>query len=60
MKLWKFAATCAVGTTLFASLLGSAAAQMITGPAVILLGEVYAKVQSTEAAAEPLARSRIA
>lgn len=40
--------------------LGSAAAQMITGPAVILLGEVYAKVQSTEAAAEPLARSRIA
>ena len=40
--------------------LGAAAAQMITGPAVILLGEVYAKVQSSEAAAEPLARSRIA
>jgi uroporphyrin-III C-methyltransferase len=40
--------------------LGTAAAQMITGPAVILLGEVYAQVQSSEAALEPLARSRIA
>ncbi|MEN9784631.1 MAG: Uroporphyrinogen-III C-methyltransferase, partial [Pseudomonadota bacterium] len=40
--------------------LGAAAAQTITGPAVILLGEVYAKVQSTGALAEPLARSRIA
>jgi len=40
--------------------LGVAAAQNITGPAVILLGEVYATVQSSEAAAEPLVRSRIA
>ena len=37
--------------------LGMAAAQMITGPAVILLGEVYARVQSTEVAAETAARS---
>lgn len=40
--------------------LGLAATQMITGPAVILFGEVYAKVQSSEVAAEPLVRSRIA
>jgi uroporphyrin-III C-methyltransferase len=37
--------------------LGAAAAQMITGPAVILLGEVYARVQSAEVAAETTARS---
>jgi uroporphyrin-III C-methyltransferase len=37
--------------------LGAAAAQMITGPAVILLGEVYARVQSMEVAAETPARS---
>lgn len=37
--------------------LGAAAAQMITGPAVILLGEVYARVQSVEVAAETPARS---
>jgi len=40
--------------------LGRAAAQMITGPAVILLGEVYAQVQSSEVVAEPLVRSRTA
>jgi siroheme synthase len=40
--------------------LGMAASQMITGPAVILLGEVYAQVQSSEVVAEPLVRSRIA
>ena len=40
--------------------LGAAAAQSITGPAVILLGEVYAGVQSSQVAAEPFARSRIA
>jgi uroporphyrin-III C-methyltransferase len=40
--------------------LGMAAAQMITGPAVILLGEVYAQVQSSAVVAEPLVRSRIA
>lgn len=40
--------------------LGMAAAQTITGPAVILLGEVYARVQSAEVAAETPARSRAA
>jgi uroporphyrin-III C-methyltransferase len=40
--------------------LGAAAAQMITGPAVILLGEVYARVQSAQAAAETTERSRAA
>jgi len=40
--------------------LGAAAAQMITGPAVILLGEVYARVQSAEVTAETTARSRAA
>ena len=40
--------------------LGTAAAQTITGPAVILLGEVYAQVQPSEAVVEPVARSRIA
>ena len=40
--------------------LGAAAAQMITGPAVILLGEVYARVQSAQADAETVRRSRAA
>jgi uroporphyrin-III C-methyltransferase len=40
--------------------LGVAAAQTVTGPAVILLGEVYARVQSAQAAAETTERSRAA
>ena len=40
--------------------LGAATAQMITGPAVILLGEVYARVQSAQAASETAKRSRAA
>jgi len=40
--------------------LGAAAAQMITGPAVILLGEVYARVQSAQAVTETAKRSRAA
>ena len=40
--------------------LGAAAAQNITGPAVILLGEVYARLQSAQADAETVRRSRAA
>jgi uroporphyrin-III C-methyltransferase len=40
--------------------LGKAAAQNISGPAVILLGEVYARVKSAQAAAETTERSRAA
>jgi uroporphyrin-III C-methyltransferase len=40
--------------------LGAAAAQTITGPAVILLGEVYARIASVEVVADPPARSRAA
>jgi uroporphyrin-III C-methyltransferase len=40
--------------------LGAAATQNITGPAVILLGEVYARVQSAQADAETVRRSRAA
>lgn len=40
--------------------LAKAAAQNISGPAVILLGEVYARVQSTQAAAATTEQSRAA
>jgi uroporphyrin-III C-methyltransferase len=40
--------------------LGAATAQMITGPAVILLGEVYARVKSAQAVAETAKQSRVA
>lgn len=40
--------------------LGKAAAQNIFGPAVILLGEVYARVKSAQAVAETTERSRAA
>lgn len=40
--------------------LGTAGAQHITGPAVILLGEVYAGVQSGEATVAPVMRGAIA